>query len=910
MMPFAWRMAWRETRSGWRHFVYFMISIAVGVGALVTVSVFAVNVERVVAREARSLLGGDLEVRLSRPISADGAAALAAIASRGHAVTHVSELIAMAAAAPRTGGDRADQSDSGNGGTRANPAVPSALPTQIVELKAVEPSYPLYGALAVAPTPGTASAPQSSEWFAPDPRCQPACHGALVQEGLLIRLGLRVGDRLKIGQALFDIRGVLTKEPDRMANAFSLGPRVLIWQGGLAAAELIKPGSRVRERYLLRTDPAADLVALSHELRGRLEKDSARVSSYRDAQPQLKRFLDQLTRYLGLIGLTALFVGGIGVATTVSAFIRAKLRSIAILKTLGASTALVIRLYLLQTTLLALAGSLIGAICGVAVQGALPGLLRSTFATDLLDQVDFAVGLTGLELLAVAKGMALGVLTALLFAAWPMLAIREIRPSVMLRRLDGDTPRVAEGTGETASRWRRWQIDRVQAGVTGGILFGLSGLAMWQARSWLVGLFYILGLIVAVGCLYASARGLIRALRALPSPRSLVLRYALGNIHRPGSQAAGILVAVGLALMVIVAVSIAERALLDQVTTNRPDTAPTLFFIDIQPDQRDGVLALFHRHLGAMDVEALPLLRSRLAAVNGETIAASEEQESSQEKSDERRRAWYRTREYVLTTLETLPKDNRLVEGTWWAPGEVPKTPEVSVEDEAARMLNLRVGSTMAVDIQGTIVTATVRSLRHVEWSNMSTNFYMIFSPGSLEGAPFTYVATVRTTRAQDAPLLQAMVTDFPNVTGIHMGDVLESFTRMLDRLALAIRAVAVFCVATGVLVMATALSATRYRRVYESVILKALGATRLTVARTFAWEYAVLGVIAGVIGIGLANVLSWAVLEYLLDVRWALYPGLLLASLLATMLVTVATGFFGSFRILGRAPLSVLRHE
>lgn len=898
MTPFAWRMAWRETRAGWRHFVYFMVSIAVGVGALVTVSVFAVNVERVVAREARSLLGGDLEIRLSRPISTDGAAVLATIASRGHTVTHVSELIAMAAASPPADGRERAQ------------GISAALPTQIVELKAVEPAYPLYGTLVVAPAADSAAGSPFSAWFAGDSGCQPRCYGALVQEGLLIRLGLHVGDYLKIGQVRFEIRGVLTKEPDRMANAFSLGPRVLVSQEGLAAAALIKPGSRVRERYLLRTAPGVDLVPLSHELRGRLEKDSARVSSYRDAQPQLKRFLDQLTRYLGLIGLTALFVGGIGVATTVSAFIRAKLRSIAILKTLGASTALVIQLYLLQTTVLALAGSLLGAACGVAVQGALPGLLRSTFATDLLDQVDFTVSLTGLELLAIAKGMALGVLTALLFAAWPMLAIREIRPSVMLRRLDGDAPPQPTRSQVAGSRWWRWRIDRVQAGVTGGILVGLSGLAMWQARSWAVGLFYIVGLLVAVGCLYASGRGLIRLLRALPSPRSLVLRYALGNIHRPGSQAPGILVAVGLALMVIVAVSIAERALLDQVTTNRPDTAPTLFFIDIQPDQREGVLALLHRHTGAVDIEALPLLRSRLAAINGDTIAASEDQEPSQEKSEERRRAWYRTREYVLTTLDRLPKDNRLLEGTWWAPGEVPPTPEVSVEDEAARMLNLHVGSTLAVDIQGTVVTATVRSLRQVEWNTMSTNFYMIFSPGSLDGAPFTYVATVRTTRAQDGPLLQAMVTDFPNVTGIHMGDVLDSFTRMLDRLALAIRAVAMFCVATGVLVMATALSATRYRRVYESVILKALGATRLTVARTFAWEYAVLGVIAGVIGIGLANLLSWGVLEYLLDVRWALYPRLLLAGLLGTMLVTVATGFLGSFRILGRAPLSVLRHE
>ncbi len=600
-------------------------------------------------------------------------------------------------------------------------------------------------------------------------------------------------------------------------------------------------------------------------------------------------------------------------ATTVAAFIRTKLHSIAILKTVGASTSLVVQIYVLQTTLLALGGSAAGAAAGLVLQGALPGLLQTTFATDLLDQVDFATTLTSAEWIVVAKGMALGLLTALLFASWPVLAIREIRPSAIFRRLGGEA---GQATGSSlplalpSSGSPRRSFDLLRVVVTGGIGAGLSLLAMWQARSWRVGLLYMAGLAVAVLCLAAGARLLIRAVRVLPAPQSLVLRYALGNIYRPGSQAAGIMVAVGLALMVIVAVSVAERALVDQVTTKRPDDAPTLFFIDIQPDQRDGVLRLIHEQTGALDVEALPLLRARLSAVNGEPIQAEEEPEGGAERADERRRLWYQTREYVLTTVATLPKDNEIVHGTWWAPGEQVPSPQVSVEEEAARYLGLAVGSSLAVDIQGTVVTAQVRSIRKVEWGNLSTNFYMIFSPGSLDGAPFTYVATVRTVPHQDLPLLHAMVSQFPNVTGIHMGDVLDSFTRMLDRLALAIRAVALFSVVTGVLVMATALAATRYRRLYESVILKALGATRVTIARTLAWEYAVLGVMAGVIGIALANVLSWGVLEYLLEISWGFYPGLLASSLLATVTLTVLTGFFSSFGMLGRAPLSVLRHE
>ncbi len=888
MMPFVWRMAWRETRAGWRHFMYFLVSIAVGVGALVTVSVFAANVEQTVVREARGLHGGDVEIRLSRPMSPEGRALLDALGARVVAITHVSELIAMAAVPEH------------------HPKTEGGQPTQIVELKAVEAGYPLYGSIVVEPAHPLATLLDS------DPSCatQP-CYGAVVQQSLLIRLGLAIGDSIKIGQAEFAIRGVLSKEPDRMANAFSLGPRVLISAAGLHAADLIKPGSRIRERYLLRTATDTVLTPLVHELRGRLARDSARVSTFREAQPQLKRFLEQLTRYLGLVGLTALFVGGIGVATTVHAFIREKLHSIAILKTLGASTTLVVRVYVAQALALALIGSLVGVVIGWLLQGALPTLLRSVFATDLLDQLDFHTRVTGAGLLVAAKGTMLGVLTALLFTLWPVLTIREIRPSMILRRL-ATMGQDAMPARTPVSRWfpKRWMGDPLRFWTAVGMVGGLVALAIWQAGSWRVGATYSVGLCGSVLILTTLARWFVVLLRKLPPPRSLLLRYALRNVTRPDSQAVGVILAIGLALMVIVAVSLLERALLEEVTTKRPDDAPTIFFIDIQPDQRDGVLSVLHEYTGALNLEALPLLRSRLSAVNGVPVKVEEDEEATGDKADERRRSWYQTREYVVTMLDALPKDNELVKGTWWRPGEVSNTPQVSVEEEAARYLGLAVGSTIALDIQGAIVTAEVRNIRKVEWGNFSTNFYMVFSPGSLDGAPFTYVATVKTHPDQDVPLQRALVARYPNVTGIHMGDVVDSFSRMLDRLALAIRAVAWFSVLSGALVMATALSATRYRRLYESVILKAVGATRGLLTRTFAVEYAVVGTMAGLIGLLLANVCSWGILRYLFDLDWSFHPRFLFISLGVTVLLTMLTGFASTFRLLGKQPLPILRQE
>ncbi len=889
-MPFLLKMAWRETRAAWRHFLYFLVCIAVGVGALVGVSLFGANVERAVTQEARGLLGGDLEIRLPRPISAKGQALLDSLGDRGIATTHVSELVAMAA--------------------RTDRPMISGQPTQIIELKAVEPDYPFYGTLRLEPRENLA------ELLRLDARRCPSqsCFGIVVQESLLIRMGLAVGDQLKIGQGLFAITGVVRTEPDRMANAFSLGPRVLISQEGLRAAELVKLGSRIRERYLLKIPQTMAPEPLLYELRGRLVSESARVSGYRDAQPQLKQFLEQLTRYLGLIGLTALFVGGLGVATSIHAFVREKLTTIAILKTVGADSATVIWTYVLQALLLGLAGSAMGLVIGILLQQGLPWMIAGFLASDLLDQLGFATDMTLASLVPLGKGLALGLLSTLLFALWPLLTIRDIKPATMFRR--DVVPLAAVPSRAQRRWWSRWRtVDRVKGVTSIGIGVGLALLSMWQAGSWKVGLLFIGAFVAAVLLLGTSAWAVIQILRRCPRAKSFTLRQALGNIVRPGSQAVSITIAIGIGVMVVTTVSLVERALLRQVGDNRPTNAPTFFFIDIQPDQTEGFTQLLHQRSGDLTPQLTPLVRSRLSALNGQTIkleATTEEEERKDKivEKDERRKRWYLSREYVLTFLDDLPKDNQLVNGQWWKQGQVFTKPLVSIEEDAAKQLSLTVGDTVEFDIQGAAITAEVSSIRKVEWGNFSTNFYMILSPGALNGAPLTYVATVHVAPPEEVPLQQAVVTSFPNVTAINIGDVLDSFARVLDRLSLAIRAVALFCVVSGGLVMAAALAATRYRRLYESVILKAVGATRGVIARSFAVEYALLGAVGGILGGGLASALSWAALTTVFDLSWSLQPKVLLVGFAVTITLTVMVGFLSTYRILGQPPLSVLRHE
>jgi putative ABC transport system permease protein len=890
MIPFVLRMAWRETRSAWRHFVYFLVCIAVGVGALVGISLFGANVERAVTTEARGLLGGDLEVRLSRLLSPEGSAVMDALAPRGIAITHVTELVAMAARAETT-------------------TASQGQPTQIVELKAVEADYPFYGTLRVEPIGRLAgllsSQPES---------CPHRCFGAVVQESLLIRMGLAIGDRLRIGQALFVITGIIRTEPDRTANAFSLGPRVLISREGLQAAELIKTGSRIRERYLLKLPVTMQPEPLVYELRERLRADAARVSGYRDAQPQLKQFLEQLTRYLGLIGLTALFVGGLGVATSIHAFVREKLTTIAILKTVGADSSTVIWMYLTQALLLGLTGSVIGLVLGVLLQQALPWVIAGFLASDLLSQLGFTTELTHTALVPLAKGLALGLLSTLLFALWPLLAIREIKPAMIFRREVAPLGSLGSSDGRGwRSRFRN--LDRIQILTSGVVGMGLAMLSIWQAGSTTVGLFFIGAFVAAVLLLGLSGWLLIQLLKKWPRPHALSTRQAVGNIVRPGSQAMSMVIAIGIGVMVVVTVSLVERSLLRQVGEHRPSDAPTFFFIDIQPDQADAFVGLLRQRTD-QSPQLTPLVRSRLSALNGQPIkleAASEEEEQKEKAAvdkEERRKKWYFTREYVLTFLQDLPKDNVIIKGEWWKPGQIFPKPLVSIEEEAAKSLGVDIGTQMEFDIQGTPVTAEVSSIRKVEWGNFSTNFYMIFSPGALDGAPLTYVATVRVPAQDEVPLQQAVVAAFPNVTAINIGDMLNNFARVLDRLSLAIQAVALFCVVSGGLVMAAALAATRYRRLYESVILKALGATRGLIARVFAVEYAILGAIGGIIGSGLASALSWAVLTTIFDLAWTLQPNILAAGVGATIVLTIVVGFLSTFRILGQPPLTVLRQE
>ncbi|MBI4637086.1 MAG: FtsX-like permease family protein [Candidatus Rokubacteria bacterium] len=842
MTAFPLRMAWRETRGGWRHLVVLVASVGLGVAALVAVDGFATDLHRGLGREAKALLGGDIELRSTRPLDRAAELEVERLRRRGAELTRVRELVAMVRS-------------------------PADGHTLMVELRAAAEGYPLYGAVVTTPP-------------APLPALL-AGGGALVQPELLARLGLRVGDRLAIGSSTFVVRGVLVAEPDR-SSLLRLGPRVLISDGALEPTGLVRVGSRIRHRTLVRLPETLPARPTRGDLARRLQDPAIQVTAFDERQAGLSTFFAELTTYLRLVALTSLLVGGIGVAAAAGTFIRRQLTTIAILKSLGAQSRTLLLTYVVQALALGVLGSAAGALAGLAAS---PLLARA-----LAGIVPFALE-PRWEPWTLLRGIAMGILTTLLGALPPLLEIRPVPASLILRRAVEARPRYHR---------RRWLLALP-------VLLGCAALAVWQAGSFKVGGIFIAACAIALLLLAALARALVLLARSLPRPPGFAWRQGIASLWRPGGQTVGVTLALGLGVMLLVAMALLEGSLARRIDHEQRREAPSFFFVDIQPDQKDAFASVVRTAGGGTAPTLTPVVRSRLAAVNGRPVSRAMLEERRARQDD---RTWYLTREYVLTFAGEPPPGTVVTAGRWWTPAEAAAGLLVSVEEDAASYLGVGVGGTLTFDVQGVPLEARVASHRRVDWNSLSTNFFMILSPGALDGAPATWVATVRVPPSAERGLQDRITAAFPNVTALPVRDILERVAAVLDRIALGIRVIALFTIGAGLVVMAGALAASRYQRLYESVIWRALGASRGAVARAFAVEYGCLGALAAVGGTLLGSLLAWAVLRFVLEVPWTFEPVPLLGGVLLAPSIALAVGFFGTYRLLGQRPLAVLRRE
>jgi putative ABC transport system permease protein len=834
----AARLARRELRGGLKGFRIFLACLALGVGAIATVQSVADGIHRSIAEDGQAILGGDVEIhRLYQPATAEERA-------KFDAAGRVSQVVE----------------------TRGMARNPKDESTTLVELKAVDAAYPLYGQAVLAEGGDLQAklAQQDGVW------------GAVADPGVAERLGLKVGDRISVGETVLQLRGTIDREPDKAGGGFSIAPRLMIAGAALETSGLIQPGSMLSYDYRVALPNGTNARDFADDLRTQFPDGTWRVRDDRDAAPSLRRTIDQLTMYLTLVGLTALLVGGAGVGNAVRAWLDARLATIATLKCLGAPGRVIFETYLLQMLVLAGFGIAIGLAIGAAAPSLVSGLI------DGLLPVDARIGVyPGALLLAAGFGL----LTALTFSLWPLARAARVPAAALFR------DRVSPHAGRPAA------IFIAATALCGA---ALAGLAVATAADPKLAAIFVAGAIAAIGLFYGTALAVMALSRRAPRPRRPGLRLALANLHRPGAPTPQIVLSLGLGLTVLAAIALIQGNMDRQIHDTLPGEAPSFFFVDVQKSQKDQFDALIHGTPGATDLAEVPSLRGRIVSVNGV--------EAEKAIIDSSKASWLRG-DRGITYAATMPPKDKLLQGEWW-PADYDGAPRISVFKDIADIFGLKPGDHMVLNVLGRDIEAEVANIRDIDWGTLGINFTLIMSPKPLSAAPHTWLATVKVPPAEE-PALQRAVTDaFPNVTTVRLKDALETVNALLSQIGTAVRSTAGITLLAGALVLAGAVAAGHRRRIYDAVVLKVLGATRGDIMRAFLIEYGLLGLLTAVIACALGSVAAWGVLTFVMKIDWTFLPLTLVGTAGLCVAITLGFGFLGTWVALGQKAAPLLRNE
>jgi putative ABC transport system permease protein len=847
-MRFVLAMALRETRASWRRLLFFFVCIAVGVAAIVAMRSVIQSVRAVFGREAKALIAADVLVSTNREWGAEARALIdRRLAEAGAAlVTNTIETPTM-----------------------VRPASGRREVARMSELRAVEAGFPLYGTIGL-----DGGAPYSHSLL--------QNRGALVRPELLTALGIAVGDDILIGQSTFQVRGIIGNEPGRRVGNFSLGPRVLIDAADLPATGHLAFGSRARRVILVRL-PEPRVQPLVRTLRRDLQNEFVNVRSYRATDDEIGRDFERAENYLSLVGLVIVILGGIAVSSVTRVFVQQKMRSIAVLKCVGARSPQIISVYLLQVLTLGCAGSLLGVAIATAAIAAIPlAVDQSSTTASLL--ADVAYGVTWS---AAAQGSGIGVLVSLLFSIVPLLNERLVKPSLLLR-------------DEAPSASIDWM--RMAAMVV--VSASLVALTAWQAASLYVGLVVCAGFCGLAVVLHLAGRGLIRGLAPLSRARSFPLRHAVLHLSRPGNQTRVILLAVGLGAFFIVGVRSLQASLLEEFSLQMGEDAPDMFLMDIQSDQAQAVDAFLDDAAhGAGTHRLIPVLRARVIGVSGREVDL--------DSFEDVRARGSLGREYTVTYRDRLEPNERIVDGEFWSGPS--RDGEVSIEQGLRERFRLSLGDSIRFDILGRVVTARVTSIREVDWrDSRSGGFMFVFRPGLLDDAPHAFIAPLRGPAgpAARAAFQHRLAERFPNVSAVDFQEILATIRDVMAKVTLAITVVGALVLFSGALILIGAVAMTKFQRVYEAAVFKTLGANTRTIAHMLCLEYGVLGLLAGSIGSLGAVALTWGVSRFALEIPWRVAASEHLGGIVATAALVAAIGVVSSLDVLRHKPLATLRAE
>ncbi len=839
----TFRLALRELRGGLRGFYIFIACIALGVMAIAAVGSLANSLAEGLAREGSVILGGDVAFSLIQRETSTAERAF--LASRGE-LSGVATMRAMA----RTRDGRA----------------------ALVEVKAVDGAYPLYGSVVAEPAGDLATLLAQRD----------GAFGAVADPALLTRLDLQPGARFTIGAAAIELRAALVNEPDKLTGGIGFGPRLLVSEAALRASGLLQPGSLVRWRYLVRLQNNAgdDAAAQTIEAaKAQFPEAGWEIRSRTNAAPQLERNIERFSQYLSLVGLTALLIGGVGVANSAKHFLDRKRDVMAILKSIGATGSRVVAIYFVEVLILASIGIAIGLAIGAALPFAVAAVFGAIVPLPLAPAFD-----PGQLALAAAYGL----LTAATFSLWPLGRAHDVPVSALFR--DQVAP---------LRRLPRWRY--VIAAAMAAAAFVV--LALTAAFDRKIAAIFIVAAVTVFGLLRLIASFVMLLASRAPRTRTTILRLAISNIFRPGALTPTVVMSLGLGLALLVAVLEVDANLSRQFAAAIPERAPSFYFIDIPSDVVERFDALMHNEAPRAKLERVPMLRGRIVSARG---VPAEDLKPKPEA------AWVLQSDRGMTYTSQVPAGSRLVAGDWWAP-DYAGPPLVSLEKQIADGLGLKIGDDVTVNVLGRNLSARIANLRSVDWNSLGINFVLVFSPTAFRGAPHTEIATVTYpgggSAAEETALLKAAMDALPGVTAVRVKDALDAVASVVTNLMLAVRAASSITLIAAVLVLGGALAAGHRNRVYDAVVLKTLGATRLQLMTAYALEYLLLGAAAVLFGVAAGSVAAWRIVADLMTLpfHWQSGPGV--AAAVIAVVITIAFGLIGTWPALGRKPAAVLRN-
>lgn len=839
----ASKIGWRELRAAPAKFLFVVLAVAVGVAALSGVKGFGYAFRGMLLRNAKQLIAADLQVQTWDVLTPEQIEKLESIGSRNGQMTRVTETISMA------------------GSRRQH--VP-----QIISVKSVDPAfYPFYGKIGLQPAQPLAALLSSDD-------------AVVVTPELEMRLKVKPGDTIRLGGKDFRITGTVTSEPDRLASGFGPGMRALVSRAGLERSGLVQFGSRAAKRFLFKLRPGANLESIKDQIKATVRH--VFLSDYREGSPAVGKALDNTTTFLSLVSLIALIVGSLGVAMAMYSHLQQHMDTIAVMKAVGARAGQIMKIYLLQTLWLGIAGGLIGVAVGALVQKSFPLLIQRVFA--LLPQVpwDWSFSL---------QGMSLGILATLLFTLPPLLSIRNVRPSLVFRR------NMSDAAQDSRKHWREKILGWAGAAV---IFVGFYGISVWLGGSWRMGGYFIGGLLVSVLLLAGIAALLLLAMRRIVKAANRRLptsfRHGFANLYRPGSQARSVLVALGIGVMFTLTTYLLQGTVLREVKSEGPGKQGNLFLLDVRDSA--ALSRLIEAQPGVKSkVQLVGYIVSRMLSNNG--IPASRLQFGERARGD--------LQTIRITTATSIPEGLSLRKGKWWTPENT--EPMLAVSEQAQNDFRLRLGDRLQFQLAGRTVTAPlVAVFRRTE--RAAVRYDLVFPQNSLGGLPVVYYGAVHVDPTSIPQIEELIFEKFPTVTVMNLADVLTRIQEAIDQVALVVRFLAMFAIFAGVIILCSSVAGTRYRRIREVAILKTLGATRGRILGIFSIEFSILGAVAGLVGGILANIFTGVISEKFISAHFEFQWPSLLVAIVGTALLANAAGWLASARILDQRPLEVLRAE